>query len=41
MNADRAKGKDHIDPMTYKHNQLIALVFEKLRKSMVRNTRPS
>ena len=32
MNADRAKGNDHIDPMTYKHNQLIALVFEKAKK---------
>ena len=32
MNADRAKGKDHIDPMTYKHNQLIASVFETAKK---------
>jgi hypothetical protein len=28
MNADRAKGKDHIDPMTYEHNILIAKLFE-------------
>jgi len=28
MNADRAKGKDHIDPMTYEHNILIASLFK-------------
>ena len=32
MNAARARGDDHIDPMSFKHNQLIALVFEKAKK---------
>ena len=32
MNAARARGEDHIDPMSYKHNQLIALVFEKAKE---------
>ena len=32
MNAARAKGDDHIEPMSYKHNQLIALLFETAKK---------
>ena len=32
MNADRAKGWDHIDPMSYDHNILIAKLFEDAKK---------